>query len=128
MFTAALPFRRADAIAAGVTDAQLRGPNYRQLFRGVHILDSVQLTLVIWVRAALLVAPQDAVISHLTALRLYGLEIRSTFPLHLSTNSSTHTRQTNITTHQRRAPISTAWVGDLPVTSPTGHSWTSQPR
>lgn len=118
MFTPLLPFTRTDAIAAGVTDAKLRGPRYRQLFRGVHILTSVELTLTIWVRAALLALPRDAVASHLTALRLYGLEIRSTMPLHISTRSSTHTRQKNVRVHQRRAPFSTTLVSGLPVTSP----------
>ncbi len=118
MFNAALPFRRADAIAAGVTDAQLRGPSYTQLFRGVHIDSSVDLELPVWLRAALLAMPADAVVSHLTALRLHGLELRAMMPLHLSTRSKTHTRQKNIRAHQRLAPISTTFIGGVPVTVP----------
>ncbi len=105
-------------MAAGVTDGQLRGPRYQKLFRGVHILATADLNLTLWLRAALLAMPNDAVVSHLTALRVYGLDLRSPWPLHISTRTSTHSRQKNIRTHQRLAPISTKYVDGVPVTSP----------
>lgn len=112
------PFHRRDAIAAGITDAQLRGTQYRRLFHGVYIPASVQLDLWIWMRAALLVLPSDAVVSHLTALHAYGLVIGREWPLHFSTRTATHSRQRNLEVHRRLAPISESWLGDIPITSP----------
>jgi hypothetical protein len=50
------PFRGREAIARGlVTPGQLRGPRFRLLFRGVHVLRSDRpLDLLTWSRAAYL--------------------------------------------------------------------------
>ena len=57
-------------------------------------------------------------ISHQTALRLYGLAFGALFPLHISTRTRTHARRQNIRPHQRLAPIATRDVHDVPVTAP----------
>ena len=112
------PFTRRQALAAGMTDAQLRAKRLRQLFHGVYILRAVPMTALLWTRAAVLASPADAVVSHRTALWLYGLELGNLFPLHISTRSRTHSRRANIRPHQRLAPIATRFVHDVPVTSP----------
>jgi very-short-patch-repair endonuclease len=112
------PFTRSQARLAGITDAQLRGRRFRRLFRGVHIDAHVDVTPALWMHAALVAGPSDAVISHLTALWLYGLELRRLLPLHVSTRTRTHTRQAGIQAHQRSAPISARSVGGVAVTSP----------
>ncbi len=96
----------------------LRHPRFRRLFRGVYALASVELNLSIWCRAVLLVSPSDAVLSHLTALRVYGLEIGDPWPLHVSTRTATHTRHQGVRPHQRKRHIECARVDGLPVTSP----------
>ena len=112
------PFTRAEAHRAGITDSMLRHRRFRPLFRGVYILASVELSMRIWCLAALRVAPADAVVSHLTALRLYGLEVGGPWPLHLSTRTTTHSRQRGIRTHQRKRRVESVVLGGMPVTSP----------
>jgi hypothetical protein len=112
------PFTRRQALAAGLTDARLRSRRFRQLFHGVYIWAGVVMTPILWIRAALLASPPDAVVSHQTALRLYGLELGALFPLHISTRTRTHARRANIRPHQRIAPIATRRIHDVPVTSP----------
>jgi hypothetical protein len=112
------PFTRQQAIAAGLTDAHLRSRRFRQLFHGVYVSAETTMTPLLWVCAALLASPRDAVVSHHTALRMYGLALGGLFPLHISTRTSTHTRRENIRSHQRRAPIATREMHGVPVTAP----------
>lgn len=101
-----------------MTDARLRGRRFRQLFHGVHILATAEMTLLLWARAALLASPKDAVISHHTALRIYGFGLGGPEPIHVSTRTRTHARREGIIPHQRRAPIATRMVRGIPVTAP----------
>jgi len=112
------PFTRAEANSAGISDAMLRARRFRRLFRGLYILASVELTLTVWCRAALRISPVDAVISHHTALRLYGLEIGDPWPLHVSTRTSTHTRQQGIRMHQRKRRVDSTVIRGVAVTTP----------
>lgn len=66
------PFTRKQALGAGLTDRDLRGPAYTQLYWGVYVAASVQVTLVVRALAALMVAPSGSVVSHHSAARLWG--------------------------------------------------------
>ncbi len=112
------PFTRQVALAAGITDTMLRGKRFRRLFRGVYVDAAVELTLHVWLIGALLAMPPRSVVSHVTALRWYGFDIGSPWPLHLSTRTATHTRQAGIAAHQRRAVISVDIRDGIPVTRP----------
>ena len=112
------PFTVAQARAAGITADTLRGPSYRRLFRGVYIAAHVELTFWVWLHAVLLVAPADAVLSHVTALRVYGLAVRGDGSFHVSTRTTTHSRHAGITTHRRLGRIPHGRRSHLPVTSP----------
>jgi len=68
--------------------------------------------------AALLVLPADAVASHLTALRIYGLDIGRDSSLHFSTNGSTHTRLKGVRVHRRCAQIGSRIRSGVVVTEP----------
>lgn len=70
--------------------------------RGVYAYASVPQTLLLWVGAALLVLPGDAVLSHLSALRWYDVRFGDSYlPLHFSTNSGRSCRQDEIVLHRR---------------------------
>lgn len=112
------PFRGADAVGAGLSEDALRGARFRRLFRGVYVRSDHQLNLVVWLRAALLVLPADSVVSHVTAVHLYGLAIGDAWPLHLSTNGSTHTRHPQLCLHRRKGMLTPHEVAGLPVTGP----------
>ena len=75
MLDSTRPFTRREALRAGVTDGQLRGPGYRQLFRGVYADSSVVVTSKVRARAALLLHPEGAVIGGLTAAGLLDLPV-----------------------------------------------------
>ena len=64
------PFTRQRALTAGLSDADLTGGGYHQLFWGVYIARSVAVTLVVRSLAALMVAPTGAMVSHHTAASL----------------------------------------------------------
>lgn len=66
------PFRGSEAIAAGlVTARQLRGPRFRPLFRGIHVLADAQDNLETAVQAALL-RHRAGVVAGTTAAALHG--------------------------------------------------------
>lgn len=112
------PFRRGEALAAGLTRTALAGKRFRQLFRGVYVDARSTMTWECWVRAALLVLPSDAAISHLTAFRALGIEVGPAWPLHFSTNSELKTRHPGLRLHRRRGPIERRVVDGLPSTGP----------
>ncbi len=78
------PFTRAQATAAGITPAMLRGPRFTQLFRGVYVASGIPFHPEIRIRGALLTHPPDAFASHHSAADLYGLPVPSTPVVHLS--------------------------------------------
>jgi very-short-patch-repair endonuclease len=112
------PFRVVDAVKAGMPAEALRGSRFRRLFRGVYVHTDHELDLLTWLRAALLVLPSDAVVSHVTALHLYGLDLGRAWPLHLSTNSSTHTRHKGLCVHRRKGRLAPHELDGIPVTGP----------
>jgi len=65
------PFTYAAALAGGITAAQLRGPRFRKLFRGVFIDASILPHPLHRVLAALLIHPRHAFASHASAGRVY---------------------------------------------------------
>lgn len=115
-----LPFTRTQARAVGISDTALQSRQLKRLFKGVYILNSVEMTFRLWLLAALLAMPPNSVISHVTALRLYGFSVgdEDEEPLHVSTRSVTHTRREGITAHQRQARISSTFIHGVEVTSP----------
>lgn len=112
------PFTREEALAAGISDTVLRGKRLRRLFAGVYILATVEMTFVMWLTAAVLAMPRGSVVSHVTALRLYGFDVGQERPFHLSTRSATHSRRDGITAHQRLGRIHSRQLDGVPVTGP----------
>lgn len=103
---------------AGVSDTMLRGKRFRRLFRGIYVFADVELTLRVWLLGALLAMPPGSVVSHVTAMRVYGYDLGAAWPLHLSTRSTTHTRHHGITAHQRKAAITPDIRDQIAVTRP----------
>lgn len=106
------------AVAAGLPATALRGIRFRKLFRGVHVWSGLDLTMLIWLRAALLILPLDAIVSHISALWLYGVEIGSPHRLQFSTNAGTVAKSTKIALHRRLGRLHPYERQALPVTGP----------
>jgi hypothetical protein len=70
------PFTRADAVAAGVSPAMLRGSRFRRVFRGVYVCRDLPHSPLPDLDAALLVLPAKAAASHLSAAAVFGLPVR----------------------------------------------------
>ncbi|AXT83829.1 hypothetical protein C6I20_00540 [Aeromicrobium sp. A1-2] len=112
------PFRVADAVGSGLPEDVLRGARFTRLLRGVYVRAGHPMNLPTWLRAALLVLPADAVVSHVTAMHLYGLDVGPAWPLHFSTNGSTHTRHQQLRLHRRKGRLTPHDIRGLPVTGP----------
>ncbi len=99
------PFTRSQATAAGIEPGHLRSPRFRRLLRGVYIASDVSCDLSVWIAAALLVLPPDAVVSHTTAMRWYGFDPPGRHGLEFSTNLGLRTRVPGVILHRRRGTL-----------------------
>lgn len=77
------PFTTAAARAAGLRPGTLRGPAVQRLYLGAYRISGGQLSLADLVQAALLVAPPDALVTGVTALRIRGAAVGPVRPVHL---------------------------------------------
>lgn len=112
------PFAVEFAARHGVTEKMLSGPNYRRLFRGVYVWIGRELAIKDWLVGGLLTLPCDAVVSHVTALWLFRIEIGPQWPLHFSTNTLAVTEQPGIELHRRLGTMSPRRIDTVPVLGP----------
>ncbi|MGH3359975.1 MAG: DUF559 domain-containing protein, partial [Nocardioidaceae bacterium] len=112
------PFTTREARDAGLTPDNLRASWVTRLMRGVFAYESTELTIRIWIRAALLVLPSDAALSHLTAMWWYGVEVGRWWPLHFSTNSALASRRQEILLHRRRGRMHPTSLSGVRVLGP----------
>lgn len=112
------PFTTAQAIAAGLTRYHLRAQWVLRLLRGVYVYASTEVTLRLWIRAALLVLPPDSAPSHLTALRLHGVEVGPFMPLHFSTNTKSTCEHAEVVLHRRQGALNPSRVGGTRTLGP----------
>jgi very-short-patch-repair endonuclease len=96
------PFTTAQAQAVGVSKDALLSRRFKRLHRGAYCTADLPITFAVLVRAAFLVLPADACLSHLSALRWLGVTMGPELPLHFSTNTTTQTRHPNIVLHRRQ--------------------------
>lgn len=66
------PFRRAEALQAGVSIRELTGPKFQNVFHGVYVAAGVRLDDVERARAALYISPAGSYASHHTAALIWG--------------------------------------------------------
>jgi very-short-patch-repair endonuclease len=113
------PFTRAQAIAAGITDAMLRGPGYRRLFRGVHIRSDVTLWPTVYAEAALLLHPATAFVSHHSGAEAYRLPVPDQHETHISVlEKADRRRRDGIRHHLAAADAAVTVHNGLRVSAP----------
>ena len=116
-FNPKAPFTRQRALTAGLSDADLTGGGYHQLFWGVYIASSVAVTLLVRSLAALMVAPTGAIVSHHTAARLWGGIPPDSGDIHLSMPTGNRQKTRGIRSHRRSLLSESATRHGLPVTT-----------
>jgi very-short-patch-repair endonuclease len=117
-FNPKAPFTRKRALIAGLTDADLTGARYQQLFWGVYISSTVKVTLVVRALAALMVAPPGSIVSHHSAASLWCGIAPDSGDVHLSMPHGNRQKTRGIRSHRMtRMPTPRSRRG-LPVTSP----------
>lgn len=112
------PFRTAEASRHGLSIHVLRGRRFVQLFRGVWISSDVAVDVSTRIAGARLVLPEDAALSHTSALRHLGVRLGREWPLHFSTNTSSQTRLKGVQLHRRLGRLSPTMVGGVPTLGP----------
>jgi hypothetical protein len=115
------PFTRADALAAGISPAQLRGSRFRRIFRGVYIQAPVPDHPLIRVRAALVIHPPSAFASHASAARVYDVPLPTLPEEHVSVFAAKDRRsRPGIRNHVAPEDADVLTVRGLRVSSPEG--------
>lgn len=117
-FDPQVPFTRAEALAAGVTDVELAGAAYQRVFRGVHLSATVEPTLVMRTLAALTVAPARSVVTHHTAARLWGAIPPDSSDIHLTMPNLNRPKVEGIRPHRVTTMPPSVRRRGFPVTSP----------
>ncbi|MBM6401018.1 hypothetical protein [Phycicoccus sonneratiae] len=112
------PFLGTEAPAFAITPGQLRGTRFRAIFRGVFVDARVPDTVVTRARAALLLAPEGAVVSHWTAARLWGGRVPDNDFVHVSFMRRVRWRVRGIKPHCFTHRLDVLRRHGLPVTSP----------
>jgi hypothetical protein len=112
------PFRRADALATGLTRRQLQSTRFSSLFKGVHLPTDVSQTLGVRCRAALLAVPEGTVLSHYTAAQLYRLPVPDETLIHVSTTAVIEPRIRGVIAHRVRPAAALREIDGMSVTSP----------
>lgn len=95
------PFTPAEAAAAGVGRRALQGPQFAAVHRGVFRASETPETFDLRIRAALRILPDDAALSHQTALVWAGYDGLPDEPLHFSTASGARIDRPGIVVHRR---------------------------
>ena len=78
------PFSRQQALAVGLTDQELRGPDYVKVLGAVFVSSRVGLTPHARVQAGLMVHPPDAIATHTSVARLMGAPVPSDPLVHIT--------------------------------------------
>ena len=111
-------FTRAEGLALGLTPRMLDGRRIVAVQRGVYRYAHTPEDLRLLATAALRVLPDDAALSHVTALQLRGLDIGPTAPLHISTNQPTQRALRGVFVHRRQGRLHPTELDGLPVLGP----------
>ncbi len=102
----------------GISGRQIRSGQYRRVMQGVFIDHRIPDSLPVRVRAALLVAPPGATVSHLTAACLWTANsMRSGF-VHLSYQEASQCNRDEIRVHRFTYPLHKSARHGVAVTSP----------
>ncbi|HOA02543.1 MAG: DUF559 domain-containing protein [Actinomycetales bacterium] len=110
------PFRRRDALLAGLTDEDLRGPRFRRLLHGIYISAAVEITPRIRVLAAMRTTTHPCFASHHTAATLLGATVPDSAWTHLGTTEGAMSVRRQVKLRRYAVPPALAPQSPLPCT------------
>jgi hypothetical protein len=111
------PFTLQRGLDAGLTERVLRGPAYQRLMHGVYAPAGVTPTTTVRARAALLLAPEGALLARHTAATVWGGVVPASPNIQLVIPPGSRLRVSGIDARVRRRPAS-LWHNGLPMTTP----------
>jgi uncharacterized protein DUF559 len=111
-------FSVRDAATLGITPRMLQGRRFTRIFDGVYRTTQTPLSFDLAVRAALLVLPGDAALSHVSNLRWRGYDDVPEFPVHFSTSGCLHVERPGLVVHRRQGRLSPTLVRGVPILGP----------
>jgi Protein of unknown function (DUF559) len=112
------PFTRGEALRAGISDATLATGEFQQLLWGVHVAATVKATLEVRSRAALLIAPDGAVLTHHTAAALWDGVVPDSADLWVGVARSQRMLTEGVSVRRYTSPPPRTRRRGLPVTTP----------
>ncbi|UIJ33387.1 hypothetical protein [Allobranchiibius sp. GilTou73] len=95
-----IPFTRRQGLQSGLTEAELFGPGYVRLYRGCFVSALPRPTLATQLRAAMLLAPDKAFVTHESAAQLYAGAVPESADVHLGTLTGSRSKRDGITLHR----------------------------
>ncbi|WP_188894264.1 DUF559 domain-containing protein [Microlunatus endophyticus] len=113
------PFRRAEALATGITIRELTGPKFQKVLHGVYVAAGVQLTDLVRARAALHISPDGSYASHHTAARIWGGTAPNDARTHVSVpDPGSRSERQGIASHRATVDADVRSWRSTPVSSP----------
>jgi hypothetical protein len=114
------PFTRAEALAAGLTDVDLRSRRFQRLFHGLYIRSGSKIGVRQMAAAALHISPPGAFASHETAAALWGAAVGDLNEVHISVpKGSSRSERRGIVAHRATGDQNPRLCRGLPVSDPT---------
>jgi hypothetical protein len=91
-FETSHPFTRAEALAAGLTDVELRSRRFQRLFHGLYMRARSKIGVYEMTSAALHICPPGSYASHETAAALWGASVGDTNEVHVTVPTESRLR------------------------------------
>jgi hypothetical protein len=114
------PFTRAEALAAGFTDVDLRSRHFQRMFHGLYIRAGVKIGVRQMAAAALHISPRGSYASHETAAALWGASVGDLNEVHVSVpNGSSRSERRGIVAHRAASDQSPRLHRGLLISDPT---------
>ena len=114
------PFTRAEALAGGLTDVDLRSRRFQRLFHGLYVRSGSKIGVHQMAAAALHISPPGSFASHETAAALWGAFVGELNEVHVSVpKGSSRSERRGIVAHRASGDQNPRRYRGLLVSDPT---------